>query len=513
MPAYFLACSEWGIIFRKNLQEMKYGAVAAGHPETANIAMEVLKAGGSATDALIAAYVGSFVAEPCMGSPGGGALALIWENGRKPVLFDFFCQTPVQKRPAESYDFLPYTVHFGDDTEVFYYGNGASATPGAIAGIFAMHEHSGKIPVRELFEPGVQLMRAGVPINDFQQYDISLLKGIIGHSDTGRKLLLKDNGDEPEVGTVANLPGLADYMEVIGIEGPREFYEGYYAGLQQRLFDEAGGSLSLEDLKSYRVELRHPLQFALGKNTITCAPLPALGGAIMARALTDLFSEEKSFDFFDREYLTAFFNAFSAAGKLQRDPTALKNWVAREFNRKWGSTSHISIIDASGSCAALTTTIGEGNGHFDPQSHIHMNNMLGESALLPGGYHSWTPNTRLSSMMNPVVIAGNNDERVVLGTGGAGRIPYALSCVIWNLLAVGMPLREAVENKRLHLDDRFFHLEATPYIDEELETNKPLKLWKGHSLFFGGVHAVRRLTDGSAEAVGDFRREGFGIKS
>jgi gamma-glutamyltranspeptidase / glutathione hydrolase len=493
------------------MSDMKYGAVAAGHEETARVAMEVLKAGGNATDALIASYVASFVAEPCMGSPGGGALALVFEKDREAVLFDFFCQTPLVKKPAATYDFLPYTVHFGDDTEVFYYGNGAAATPGAVAGIFSMHKHSGRIPVKELFEPGINLMRSGVPINDFQQYDISLLKGIIGHSKTGSELLLDENGDAPTVGTVVSLPGLANFMEVLAIEGPREFYEGYYAKVQQKLFDEEGGSLSREDLKSYEVKLRKPLGFKARDFSIMCAPPPALGGAVMAAAVEDLMSGEGHFDFFSPEYLKRFFKAFSFARKLQSDPGKLANWMEGQMNRKWGSTSHISIMDAEGNCAALTTTIGEGNGHFDPLCQIHMNNMLGESALLPGGYHSWTPDTRMSSMMNPVIIAGKEGQRAVLGSGGAGRIPYALTCVIWNLLVAGMPLKEAVDKKRLHLDDRYFHLENTQPSDAFNGFHKPAKFWKKHSLFFGGVHAVLKKEGSSAEAVGDFRREGFGL--
>ena len=487
---------------------MKYGAVAAGHTATAEVAMEVLRSGGNATDALIAAYVASFVSEPCMGSPGGGAFAMIQEKGEEPILFDFFCQTPLKKRPADEYDFRPYTVNFDDDTEVFYFGNGAAATPGAIAGIFAMHRHSGSIPVRTLFDPGLRLMKEGVPLSWFQQYDISLLKGIIGHSEVGRKLLLNSKGEAPEIGTIIRLPGLSDFMEVISIEGPREFYEGYYARMQQDIYDSHGGSLQYIDFTNYQVILRKPLGFKVDKAHIFCNPPPALGGIVMKIALESLFKQNSTTAFFSKEYFNRFYKAFTAARECQLDPGGQSDWLFFQQNRKWGSTSHISILDANGNSAALTTTIGEGNGHFDALSHTHMNNMLGESALLPGGFHSWIPNTRLSSMMNPVLVKGGSGETFVLGTGGAGRIPYDLSCTLWNLLRGGMNLTESVNAPRVHLDSQSFHIEKQVEANLIPPIQHELKYWRKPSLFFGGVHAVRLDPDGSAEGVGDFRREG-----
>lgn len=491
---------------------MKTGAVAAGHQKTAEIGMEILKAGGNATDALIASYVASFVSEPCMGSPGGGAFALIGRQSEAPVLFDFFCQTPGVKKEAASYDFKPYTVHFGDEEEVFYFGKGSSAVPGAIAGIFALHRHSGTIPIKELFQPGIQMMKRGVELNGFQQYDIELLKGIIGNSPTGKKVLLNSSGQPKSVGEKIELAGMADFMEVIAIEGPREFYEGYFAGIHQEQYENNGGSLSASDFKNYEVLLRSPLKFPLGDKIVFCNPIPAVGGVVMAAALEKLWPDDYLFpQAGSQDYFNLFYNSFSQARKIHRDPNLAKEWLNTQMNKKWGSTSHISIIDQWGNTAALTTTIGEGNGYFDPLSQTHMNNMLGESALLPGGFHSWKPNTRLSSMMNPTMVLGSDGEKLVLGTGGAGRIPYALAQTLYLLFAGQKSLKESIEYPRLHIDDRYFHIEHALRQGKPDPAPHPLKLWKNFSLFFGGVHGVFINSKGQLEAVGDFRREGVGI--
>ena len=488
----------------------KFGAVAAGHEATAEVAMEVLRAGGNATDALIAAYAASFVAEPCMGSPGGGAFALLQNTGEEPIILDFFCQTPAHKKTAEEYEFIPYTVEFGEDSEVFYTGRGSVAVPGAIAGIFAMHQRGGSIPIRELFSPAIEKMKSGVALNGFQRYDLELLMGIVFHSEEGRKLFQGEDGVLKKVGDTVQMPALADLMEVLSIEGPGEFYRGEIARKQQYYYESEGGSVSAKDMENYRVEYRKPLNFPLGDYRVFTNPLPALGGAVMSAVLTELWDREQRVPTWrSEEYLEMFYRAFSFGRDLHLNPGKLDQWVGNQMSKKWGSTSHISIVDRRGNVAALTTTIGEGNGYFEPDSQIHMNNMLGESALLPGGYHSWATDVRLSSMMNPAICIGPGGDKLVLGSGGAGRIPYVLATVIWNVVKKGMDLREAIEKPRLHLDGNYFHLEKAEGVScIGAWLKHPAKRWKINSLFFGGVHAVYQNPSGALSAVGDFRREG-----
>ena len=123
--------------------------ISAGHHITAKAAAEILKDGGNAVDAAIAAFFASFVAEPCMSSAGGGAFANVLFEG-KVRLYDFFCQTPRQKRPVSAINFFPVTVDFGDTTEDFHVGHGSVAVPGAIAGMFALHRDFGSIPMQTL---------------------------------------------------------------------------------------------------------------------------------------------------------------------------------------------------------------------------------------------------------------------------------------------------------------------------------------------------------------------------
>ena len=134
---------------------MRQFAISTGHPKTTGAARVILSDGGNAIDAAIAAFAMSWVAEPCMSSAGGGAFAMVYYQGENPRLFDFFCQTPRNNNINPSIDFYPVTVNFGDTTEVFHVGKASIAVPGSVAGIFALHEAFGTIPLTVLFKPAI----------------------------------------------------------------------------------------------------------------------------------------------------------------------------------------------------------------------------------------------------------------------------------------------------------------------------------------------------------------------
>ncbi|OQX43440.1 MAG: Gamma-glutamyltranspeptidase, partial [Candidatus Sedimenticola endophacoides] len=117
----------------------RHGIVAAGHPVTAGAAAEVLKAGGNAFDAALAAIFASCVAEPVLASLGGGGFLMAHQYSGQTQLYDFFVQTPKRKPPLEGIDFYPILADFGTAQQEFHIGLGSIATPGVIRGLFAVH--------------------------------------------------------------------------------------------------------------------------------------------------------------------------------------------------------------------------------------------------------------------------------------------------------------------------------------------------------------------------------------
>jgi len=194
-------------------------------------------------------------------------------------------------------------------------------------------------------------------------------------------------------------------------------------------------------------------------------------------------------------------------GELYAIDRSLEN-----LTKKWGSTSHFNIIDEHGNAISSTFSNGEGCGFMIPETAIMMNNMLGEAALLPNGFHSWEPNQRLSSMMAPTLVTDVNGQvEIAIGTGGASRIPAAIVQVLHNLIDLGLNVEEAVHHPRIHCQDGVLNIEAgwSGQYWEEDESLKEVVQWDEPSMFFGGVHTIVRSSNGELQGVGDGRREGY----
>ena len=123
-----------------------YG-VAAGHPLTVEAAESILRAGGNAFDAAIAAIAAACVVEPVLASLGGGGFALACPQHGAPDLLDFFVQTPRTRHALDDLDFYPILADFGPTTQEFHIGRGTVAVPGLVAGLFRLHQQYATVPM------------------------------------------------------------------------------------------------------------------------------------------------------------------------------------------------------------------------------------------------------------------------------------------------------------------------------------------------------------------------------
>jgi gamma-glutamyltranspeptidase/glutathione hydrolase len=175
----------------------------------------------------------------------------------------------------------------------------------------------------------------------------------------------------------------------------------------------------------------------------------------------------------------------------------------RLFSR---GTTHISIADREGNCAAMTCSNGEGSGYFAPGTGIMLNNMMGEDDLHPEGFHSSPPGVRVGSMMSPSLLTRGNEVELVIGSGGSKRIRTAVSQVLSQIVDFKRDLKEAVDAPRLYWDGEVVQVE--PGFSEEslaeLGSFLELNVWNRKDVYFGGVHAVVPGVSGA----GDPRRGG-----
>ncbi len=488
-------------------------AIAAGHQKTLDVAENILLEGGNAFDAAIAGFMAAFITEPCMASAGGGAFALVGAKGKGVRMYDFFCQTPKHKAHAGQPEYLPITVDFGETQEVYYVGLGSVAVPGSIAGIFALHEHLGSMPFSILAEQAIELANKGVEVDAFQAIDLSLLRDIFKTSRRGEEIFYKD-GRIARQGDRLHLEHLGDFLDSLAREGKDFFYRGEIAKRITKDMEARGGYLTMEDLSGYEVHVTDALQFSFHDMHVYTTGYPSLGGALMNIYLAHINPRDNRLLSFDHKVEAGILcdrlfkhpeRISSALKKL--NPDALEVFHDPISTR---GTSHLSIIDAEDNAIGLTFTIGEGSGYFVPDTDIHLNNMLGEPALVPEGPHSWKEDVRLMSMMCPTLVRSHEAGRIVLGSGGASRIPYMIAQVIEHL-SHGTNLKDAIREPRIHVEHNIIHIEPGLSWLEGKHRWKgyDIQRWDNTSLFFGGVHAVR--THGELmEAVGDFRRNGVG---
>ncbi|WOD38508.1 gamma-glutamyltransferase [Nodosilinea sp. E11] len=511
------------------------GAIAAGHPLTAEAGAEMLRQGGNAFDAAIAAAFTACVAESALTSLAGGGFLLAHQATGENCLFDFFCQTPRSKAHGRSLDFYPIHANFGDTVQEFHIGLGSMAVPGAIAGLLHVHQRLGRLPLEHIVAPAQHWATQGIEIDAFRASSFQILAPILTATAAARAIYAPE-GSLLTTGDRLYLPDFADFLTQVVRHGADLLYTGDLAHQLAQACQTQGGYLSLEDLKTYQVIERQPLAVPYGSATLLTNPPPSSGGTLIAFALHLLAQTNPALTAHSSPRHVALLREVMSLTNLARqrgyDDHLYRSDIAAEFlsaphlapylgqlqgvlsggSSKWGSTTHISVVDAEGNAASVTTSSGEGSAYVIPGTGIMMNNMLGEEDLNPQGFHQWPTNQRMSSMMAPTVVLKDGKPCLVLGSGGSNRIRTAILQVVSNVLDFDMAIEAAVHAPRLHWERGALHLE--PGFDQLAIESQGIPgedlctWWQAPSMFFGGVHAVAVGPDGAFSGVGDGRRSG-----
>jgi gamma-glutamyltranspeptidase/glutathione hydrolase len=503
------------------MAQKRRGVIAAGNQHTAEAGLEILRLGGNAFDAAIAATLTSFVTESVLTSPAGGGFLLAHTSHSENILFDFFTQTPTQKKPSSEIQFYPITVNFGGAVQEFHIGIGSAAVPGNIAGVFHVHQRLGQLPFHVIAEPAIYYARTGIQLNQFQAYCLQLLEPILTAS-APAKQIYAPCGKLLQAGDTLQMSELADTLSLLAEKGSSEFYEGEIAHQLIQDCQQQGGHLTLTDLKRYQVLERQPLTLSYRGHTLLTNPPPSAGGKLISFSLALLSAVNlANLEFGSSRHLQVLAQTMRLTNAARKDRLEIdrsipetvilyRNQLMQSIN-KWGSTTHISVLDQEGNAASITTSSGEGSSYIIPGTGIMMNNMLGEEDLNPNGFHQWSENVRIASMMSPTMLLTHEGSEIVLGSGGSNRIRTAILQVISNILDFKMDVRTAVDSPRIHWENQA--LNAEPGFDEialqsaALPTDH-LQTWQQQNMFFGGVHTVAKTADGRLEGAGDLRRNG-----
>ena len=491
--------------------------MAAGHPLTAQAGADVLREGGNAVDAAVAAMLMSFAAEPLLTGLGAGGYMMVAGGGHEPALLDFFVEAPERAQDGTAAELEAVDVSFGDAVQVFYIGPASCGVYGAPAGVCEAAARWGTIDLAELAAPAAKLARDGVVLNVGQAYIVEILADLLRSTPECAELWAPD-GRVLREGELLRNPELGDALVRLGKDGAKPFYSGDIAEAVCAWLGERGGSLSREELGSYRAIEREPLRIRYRDREVLTNPPPSAGGTLLAYSLGLLDAQPAP------PSLGAVIAAMEAA---QGERTAEfmeglgeEGFLACFLSSRLGSTTHISVLDSHGRACSVTCTNGEGSGVVVPGTGIHLNNVMGEEDLSPLGFHSHPVGRRMPSMMAPTVVmlADRRSRRspiggeveLVLGSAGSNRIRSALLQTIVGVVDRGLRAPEAVSAPRAHFERGIVYHE--PGIEPVGSSDQKREVVRFHepNLFFGGVQAVQRCGE-ELIGAGDPRRGGVAV--
>jgi gamma-glutamyltranspeptidase/glutathione hydrolase len=486
------------------------GVVAAGHPLTAEAGARVLRDGGNAVDAAVAAMLTSFVAEPLLTGLGAGGYMMVAGGGQQPALLDFFVEAPTRAGDGSAAELEAVDVSFGDAVQVFYIGAASCGVYGTPAGVCEAAARWGTIDLAELAAPAAKLAREGVRLNAGQAYIAEILGGLL-QSTPECAALWAPRGRVLGEGELLCNPELGDALERLGRDGAKPFYSGDVAAAVCEWLHERGGSLDLRELSAYRAIERAPLSVRYRDREVLTNPPPSAGGTLLAYSLGLLDAQPSP------PSLEAVIAAMEAA-QGERTPEFVQGLSEEGFgafflSSRLGATTHISVLDAHGRACSVTCTNGEGSGVVVPGTGIHLNNVMGEEDLSPLGFHSHPAGRRMPSMMAPSVVMRDREVELVLGSAGSNRIRSALLQTIVGVVDRDLRAPEAVSAPRAHFERGIvYHEPGLEPASRQAAGDGERELVRFHepNLFFGGVQAVQRR---GVELIGagDPRRGGVAV--
>lgn len=520
------------------------GVIAGGDAQTVAAGKEILKQGGNATDAAIAAVFASFIAESVMTNICGGGIAIVGDIAQdKAQVYDFFVDMPSGKAHPEM-DFHEVHSDYGPAQDSLYIGRASTAVPGIVAGMSTLAEEHGTLPLKKLLEPAIRMARQGVKLSPSQEYVLDFLSPIYKDTPEINKMYQKRDGSAWRAGEKNAFPKLAENLVQLAEGGERVFSLGTIADAIVRDQTNHGGLISAEDLANYQVRKLEPIHISYRDVELLFPAMPSTGGALIAFSLKLLESVDLAkMNHLGVDHIRALAETMRLTNvarpvwdaEASSTHARVEKFLNEKHIRRYQSqlnkilrggnhpsepffpkspdhTTHISVVDAAGNFVGVTTTAGESAGFVVDGTGLCMNNMLGEADLHPLGFHKIAPGTRLTTMMAPTILLKDGAPQMILGSGGSSRLRSAILQAVVNVVDFKMPLKKAVHTPRIHFGADVLHLEGgiSEACAVEMEAlGYAVNRWENLNMYFGGTHAVA-LENGHWVAVGDSRRGGDG---
>ena len=473
------------------------GMVATSQPLATQVGLDILKQGGSAIDAAIAANAMLGLVEPTGSGIGGDLFAIVWDaeskqlyglnaSGRSPksLTTEIFSAAGLTKIP--SFGPLPVSV------------------PGAVDGWFELHNRFGRLPMTSLLSPAIRYARNGFPVSELVAYYWQMNVDRIGHY-PGFSPTFMPGGKVPQKGDVFKNPGLAATYEKIATGGRDAFYKGDIARAIAAYMKEQGGYLSYEDLAAHTSDWVTPVSANYRGYDIW--ELPPNGQGIAALQILNIleqydiegmgldsadyihtFVEAKKLAFEDRAkyYADPAFNDIPVAPLISKDYARERRKLIdplKAANRYDagvidGDTVYLTVADSRGNMVSLIQSNyrGMGSGMTPPGLGFILQNRGELFTLEPGHSNEYQPGKRPFHTIIPAMVTRNNKPWLSFGVMGGATQPQMHAQIIVNLIDFGMNLQEAGDAPR------FIHSGSSSPTGALMKDGGSISLERGFSL-------------------------------
>lgn len=489
----------------------KKGMVVAAHALAAEAGREILAEGGNAVEAAVAVSLALGVVEPYASGLGGGAFMMISPSGSVARTEVLDGRARVSSLMTEEVIYpkrvmLPWTPKTGP----------MSASVPGLARLLelALQRHGRKMALPRLARRAVALAADGFEVGEVFCYCSALFEGTVRTSPEAARTYL-NNGVRFKPGERLVQKDLAKTLRIVAERGFESCVTGEVGMAMARGVNGTGPVWGRDDLAAYQAKVRAPIWGEAAGHRIATNPPPSRGGAGIVRAL-------QRYDLDPVRLAPMLRSIFRELDPLVGDPDVMPVDLAKlvaggDGPRPGGGTTHFVVVDGEGTIVSMSQTIGHffGSGVMAPGYGVLLNDDISDMERKPGHPNSIGANKRAVSNMAPTIVFREGRPRAALGTPGSVRIFPAMAQVIGNLLFAGMDLERAVAAGRIHWEEGrfFFEGDIDPAVRAraKAELDQPVDERRKQDLFFGGVHAVELLEDGTIVGVADPRREGVAL--
>ena len=517
------------------------GMVATSHPLATQIGLDILKQGGTAIDAAIAANIALGLMEPTGNGIGGDLFAIVWDAKTKK-LHGLNASGPAPKNLS--------IKHFIENglNKIPPYGPLPVTVPGAVDGWVKLHEKFGKLEFKSLFEPTIEYAKKGFPVTELIAYYLDLSKERFEDYPNFKDVWMKD-GKMPAKGEIFKNPQLAETLEIIAEKGRDGFYEGHIANTMADFIQSQGGFLTYEDISSFHSEWTPPVSSNYRGYDVW--ELPPNGQGIAALQILNILEnyDIQKMGLFSSEYIHLFTEAkklaFADRAKYYADPNFAKIPVKQLISKSYakdrlklinpekasksdqagvlesGDTIYLTVADQYGNMISLIQSNyrGMGSGMVPPGLGFMLQDRGELFSLNKNHKNALEGGKRPFHTIIPAFVTKDGKPFMSFGVMGGATQPQAHAQIIINMIDFGLNLQEAGDAPRIvhsgssqptdeiMTDGGTLSLESGfgKEIEDELSSlGHKIKYQKG---IFGGYQAIM-LKDGVYYGASETRKDG-----